>query len=103
MGGEKMSYLAKLKQHKPFDIPDDTLEVLFYELGEVSKCVHHIRNFPLEKVGYRGYLLTAIADAYAQLITLAQWYDFSLVEVQHLAWERFVEKMETTFPLEGRQ
>lgn len=93
--------LSILKQYKPFDTPDDTLEVLVYEVGEVSKCVHHARNFPKLRLGYVGELQCALADTLAQILVLAEWYEIPREHLMQLAHDRFIESMKEKFPKEG--
>lgn len=68
--------LEILRTYKPHDTPEDTFEVLVYEVGDIAKCIHHMRNFPKDRRLYRAELGKALSDGLVQLHLLCEWYGF---------------------------
>lgn len=91
-------YLPKLLRHKPKDTPEDTLEVLIYEIGDVAKCIHHARTFPESKDAYIAELSKALSDAITQIRILCEWYDFSFAELLQNGYEDFIQMLKERFP-----
>ena len=76
------------------DTPEDILSVLTYEIGDMHKCLHRIKRYPQDTVGYTAELKITTADAYTMLCGFIRLMGWKLIEVENLGRERVQERLD---------
>ena len=72
----------------------DTLIIIMYELGDLSKSVAKGMRHPQLEKAYRAEMQIAISDLFTQIISVCEMYGWHYEDLIELGVERVAERAE---------
>ena len=68
------------------------LNIIFYELGDLSRDIVYMHRFPDERIAHKANARLSLADLFTQLSLLCKELDFNEEKLRKLGWRHLKEK-----------
>ena len=65
--------------------------ILTQQIGEIADGIEYMTAYPDDKMGYKAFLKTGLADSFCQLFSIAELYNFNIQELFDLGISRLKE------------